>query len=293
MRVFTTGLLTLGLLLAATGAHAKNWVVQVGGSSDSGGDGYGGNGSNPILAFSPTALTIAAGDSVTFQNLGGAEHNVHAADNSFRCANGCDGQGGNGNPSSANWSFTRTFGTPGTIDYYCDNHVSMGMKGSIVVAAATATIALGGYMSGNWYSPGQGGHGFQLEFTNLSTGATTFNMLAIWFVYTPVASSADDGSGQNWIYAQGDYDTTKSSATLPAVLQTGARFPPNFNSADLRRVGTGPNPPSLWGTLTFTFTDCNTGTVSWHSDVPGYNNANDTPLPIQRLTQIAGTTCPQ
>jgi hypothetical protein len=33
--------------------------------------------------------------------------------------------------------------------------------------------------------------------------------------------------------------------------------------------------------------------VSWHSDVPGYNNANDTPLPIQRLTQIAGTTCPQ
>jgi hypothetical protein len=49
----------------------------------------------------------------------------------------------------------------------------------------------------------------------------------------------------------------------------------------------------LWGTLTFTFSDCNNGTMSWHSDVPGYNNANDTPLPIQRLTQIAGTACPQ
>jgi hypothetical protein len=32
--------------------------------------------------------------------------------------------------------------------------------------------------------------------------------------------------------------------------------------------------------------------VSWHSDLPGYNGENDTPLAIQRLTQIAGTTCP-
>jgi len=291
MRAFRMTLLSLILLFAATGAHAKNWVVQVGGTDDSGG-GYGGYGSTPILAFSPTPLTITAGDSVTFQNLGGAAHNVHAADNSFRCANGCDGQGGNGNLSSANWSFTLTFNTPGTINYYCDNHVSMGMTGSIVVNAAAATINLGGYMSGNWYNPSQGGHGFQLEFTNAATGGTTFDMLAIWFVYTPVASTANDGSGQNWIYAEGSYDTTKNTVTLPAILQTGARFPPNFNSADLRRIGTGPNPPNLWGTLTFTFTDCNNGTVSWHSDVPGYNNANDTPLPIQRLTQIAGTTCP-
>ncbi|HSN01346.1 MAG TPA: plastocyanin/azurin family copper-binding protein, partial [Rudaea sp.] len=172
MRAFPTGLLTLALLCAATGAHANNWVVQVGGSDGSGG-GYGGSGSYPILAFSPTPLTITAGDSVTFQNLGGAAHNVHAADNSFRCANGCDGQGGNGDPSSASWSFTLTFNTPGTINYYCDNHVSMGMKGSIVVnAAAPPSIALGGYLSGNWYVPNQGGHGFQLEFTNLSTGAT-------------------------------------------------------------------------------------------------------------------------
>ncbi|MHB8447727.1 MAG: hypothetical protein ACYC9P_07365, partial [Rudaea sp.] len=90
----------------------------------------------------------------------------------------------------------------------------------------------------------------------------------------------------------GSYDTTTNTVTLPAILQTGARFPPNFNPNDVHRVGTGANPPDLWGTLTFTFTDCNNGTVSWHSDVPGYNNANDTPLPIQRLTQIAGTTCP-
>ena len=240
---------------------------------------------NATLTFTPATLTINAGDTVTWQNVGGVPHNVVADDNSFS----------NGSPSAANWTFSHTFNTAGTVGYYCSLHgnPSGGMRGSIVVnAAAPPPITLGGYLSGNWYNPSQGGHGFQLEFTNFATGGTTFNMLAIWFVYTPVASTANDGSGQNWIYAQGSYDTTTNAVTLPAILQTGARFPPNFTPSDVRRVGTGPNPPDLWGTLTFTFTDCNNGTVSWHSDVPGYNNANDTPLPIQRLTQIAGTTCP-
>ncbi|MDE2256229.1 MAG: hypothetical protein KGK05_00515, partial [Xanthomonadaceae bacterium] len=177
--------LALATVFVVQSASANTWVVQVGGTTSGGG--YGGYGNSPILAFSPTPLTITAGDSVTFQNLGGAAHNVHADDNSFRCASGCDGQGGNGDPSAANWSFTLTFNTPGTINYHCDNHASMGMIGSIVVnAAAPPPITLGGYLSGNWYNPNQGGHGFQLEFTNFATGGTTFNMLAIWFVYTPV-----------------------------------------------------------------------------------------------------------
>jgi plastocyanin len=241
---------------------------------------------NSNLTFTPSTLTINTGDTVVFTNAGG-NHNVVADDNSFT----------NGAPSTANWSFSHTFNAAGTIGYFCSMHggPGSGMHGTITVkstAPPPPSITLGGYLSGNWYNPSQGGHGFQLEFTNAATGATTFDMVAIWFVYTPVASTASDGSGQNWIYAEGNYDTTKNTVTLPAILQTGARFPPNFNSADIRRVGTAPNPPNLWGTLTFTFTDCNNGTVSWHSDVPGYNNANDTPLPIQRLTQIAGTTCP-
>jgi plastocyanin len=242
---------------------------------------------NGDLTFSPKTVTINVGDTVTFKNAGGF-HNVVADDNSFT----------NGAASSNNWSFAHTFTEAGTFGYYCAEHGApgSGMHGTITVKSAApppTTITLGGYLSGNWYNPAQGGHGFQFEFTNLSTGTNTFSMIAIWFVYTPAASTVNDGSGQNWIYAQGNYDTTKNTVTLPAILQTGARFPPNYSAGDLRRVGTGPNPPNLWGTLTFTFSDCNNGTVSWHSDVPGYNNANDTPLPIQRLTQIAGTACPQ
>lgn len=251
----------------------------------------GGNNQATAEAFSPQALTINAGDTVTFTYAGGPAHNVVADDNSFRCARGCDGDGngGNGNVSATNWTFSKTFNTPGTIKYYCEAHGGpngSGMAGSIIVKAVTPTITLGGYLSGNWFMPAQGGgQGFQLEFTNFQN-----SMIAIWFAFTPAGSTANDGSGQNWIYSQGAYDTTKNTVTAPAILLAGARFPPNFSPADVHRV---PNDASLWGTITFTFTDCNNGTVSWHSDLAGYNNANDTPLAIQRLTQIAGTTCPQ
>src|SRR5262249_28350154 len=80
--------LILALMFCAnTDALAKVWNVSVGGvTSSGGGDGYGGGYDNPVLAFAPAQLTINAGDSVTFSNLGGAQHNVHADDNSFRCA---------------------------------------------------------------------------------------------------------------------------------------------------------------------------------------------------------------
>ena len=245
--------------------------------------------------FSPSVVNINAGDSVMFKFGGGAPHNVVADDGSFRCAKGCDGEGGNGNVATT-WNFTKTFNNAGTIKYFCEAHGGpggQGMSGQVIVHAVTPpppTIPLGGYLSGNWFNANQGGHGFQLEFTNRSTGATTADMVAIWFVYTPAGSSANDGSGQNWIYAEGDYDSTKNTVTLPAILLSGAKFPPNFNPNDVHRVSNDAS--TTWGTITFTFSDCNNGTVSWHSTLPGYNAANDTPLAITRLTQIAGTTCP-
>jgi len=143
---------------------------------------------------------------------------------------------------------------------------------TVVLASLQATantINLGGYMSGNWYDPQQSGHGFQLEF------ATNHIVVAIWFVYTP------DGSGQNWIYAQGTYDNSSNTVTLPAIITSGTGFPPNFIPGDVQRTD--------WGTLTFSFTDCNHGTVTWSSPLPDYGVGS---LPITRITQIAGTTCP-
>ncbi len=103
----------------------------------------GGGGGTPVMAatviatgnntFSPSVVNLSAGGTVTFSN-GGGLHHVHASGNAgFRCAVGCDGQGGNGDPSTAGWSFTVTFPAPGTTNYVCDEHASVGMTGQIIV----------------------------------------------------------------------------------------------------------------------------------------------------------------
>ncbi|NBB69524.1 MAG: hypothetical protein GVY33_04240 [Alphaproteobacteria bacterium] len=88
------------------------------------------------FSFTPENLTIQVGDTVTWTNEGGT-HNVRADDGSFRCANGCDGTGGNGDPAPAGWSFTLTFDEPAElIRYHCEPHGApggVGMAGTITV----------------------------------------------------------------------------------------------------------------------------------------------------------------
>jgi len=65
-------------------------------------------------------------------------------------------------------------------------------------------------------------------------------------------------------------------------LQTqGGQWIPNFNPANVTQ-------PS-WGTLTFSFTDCNHGRVDFDSTMPGYGTGS---MNLTRLTQPAGLTCP-
>ena len=132
-----------------------------------------------------------------------------------------------------------------------------------------SSTSVDGYMSGNWYDPARSGQGIQLEFTDQNNTA-----IAVWFVFGP------DG-GQNWIYAQGTYDSTKASVTLPATMMTGARFPPLFKPSDVQSTS--------WGSITLAFTDCNNGTLSWNSTLPGYGIGS---MLLSRLTSIRGTKCP-
>jgi plastocyanin len=93
------------------------------------------------MTFSPKTLTINAGDTVTFKN-GGGFHNVASdpgAVTAFRCANGCDGTGGNGDLSSTSWSATVAFPTAGTAAFHCEAHGAaggIGMSGTITVQSA-------------------------------------------------------------------------------------------------------------------------------------------------------------
>ena len=212
--------------------------------------------------FSPKTLTINAGDTVTFVN-GGGFHNVVANDNSFT----------SGAPTSDAFTFTQTFATAGTFGYYCEIHGASngtGMAGTITVndVAPPPGKVITAATSGSWYDPQQSGHGFLLQ---VAPGNV---FLAYWFVYTP------DGKAQSWLLATGNYDPTSSSVTLEAFQPTGAAFPPNFNPSSITQ--------NDWGSITFTFTDCTNGTVSWVSKLPGYGSGT---LPLTKLANTAGLTC--
>jgi plastocyanin len=117
-------LITAMVLLAhASSARAATVIVNVGGANN---------------GFSPQTVNIDVGDKVTFVNKGGY-HNAVADNGSFRCAQGCDGdgKGGSGNASNKNWTASVTFDTPGTVGYFCELHGTpgTGMYGTIVVRA--------------------------------------------------------------------------------------------------------------------------------------------------------------
>ena len=137
------------------------------------------------------------------------------------------------------------------------------------------SVVIGGGFSGNWFNPtgNQGGHGFQIEVLPNN------GMLAIWFVFNPA------GTAQNWIYSQGSYDPNSNDAVLPAFLEQGGAFPPNFD-------GTKVTAPA-WGSLEFKFTDCSNGTAEFTPNETALNAGyGHVSFPIQRLTTITGTTCP-
>jgi plastocyanin len=253
------------MALAAPVAWAKNYTVSAGGVVDSGGYGYGGT--TDVLQFQPASLTIQAGDTVTFTNMGGTHNIVSDTPGLFRCANGCDGTGGSGAPAN-DWSVTIPFNNAGTFGYHCELHQAMGMKGTIVVTAAPqATFAITPGITGSWYNADQSGHGFNIEVLPNNI------FLAYWYVF--------DTSGKNlWLGGVSNGAFSGNSATVNLTQTTGGTYPPLDPTKIVR---------TAWGTLTFAFTDCNNGSATWTPGVAGFPSGT---MPIKRLTNVSGITCP-
>jgi plastocyanin len=78
----------------------------------------------PDPAFVPRTVTIRVGDTVRWTNVDGF-HNVAADDDSWT----------SGPPTTAPWTYSRTFTTAGTFGYFCSLHGSPGfaMFGTVVV----------------------------------------------------------------------------------------------------------------------------------------------------------------
>ncbi|HZP65898.1 MAG TPA: hypothetical protein VFB32_06275 [Rudaea sp.] len=134
---------------------------------------------------------------------------------------------------------------------------------------ASGHASLGPEFSGNWFDANESGHGFALEVLP----GNPPQLLAYWLVFAP-------GGGEAWVSGVGPI--TGNSAVLQAyqVAGAGAKFPPHFVPSQVHA--------QAWGTLTFTFTDCNSGRVDWNSTAPGYGSGS---LPLVRLTMPAGINC--
>lgn len=256
------------LLLVAASSWGVDHPVTVGGQTAGGY--YGGN---PILMFNPSQLSINVGDTVTFTNAGGF-HNVDADDGSFRCAQGCDGNGGNGNPDGSAWQATVTFNQPGTFGYHCEIHGSMGMTGTITVQGTTpTTVNLDQHgLTGSWANPLTNGQGIVMEVYPDLGGPGLGVLFGGWFTYDTTPNG-----GQRWYTIQGQVGSTDASATMPIYLTDGGEL----NSSQ-------PTTTTPVGTATIAFSDCMHGALNYSfSDGSGRVGM----IPLDRL--LVNTTCGQ
>jgi len=148
---------------------------------------------------------------------------------------------------------------------------SMNLTRLTHVAAQTGSMtpatSIGAGFTGSWFDPAQSGQGLVLEVLSDNL------LLAYWFTFNPA------GDQQAWFGGVATY--SGNTATITEVEQpTGGRWIPNFNPATVVH-----NP---WGSLTFTFSDCNHGKVDFNS-VLGYGAGS---MNLTRLTQPVGLTCP-
>ena len=81
------------------------------------------------FTFNPPTLTVKAGTTITWTNKDDIPHGIASANNAFSRSKALD----------TDDSFSFTFTTPGTYQYFCYIHPHM--TGTIVVEAATGSAA--------------------------------------------------------------------------------------------------------------------------------------------------------
>ncbi len=81
------------------------------------------------FTFNPPKLTVKAGTTVTWTNKDDIPHGIASANNAFKKSKALD----------TDDSFSYTFTTPGSFEYFC--YVHPHMVGTVVVEAATGSAA--------------------------------------------------------------------------------------------------------------------------------------------------------
>jgi plastocyanin len=152
------------------------------------------------LFFSPTSVTVAVGDTVTWHNTGQAPHNATADDGSFKTPTLNNGQ-----------SASHTFSQAGTFSYICTIHPQM--KGTIRVlssstgggggggngASSSSSSSSPGSESSAVASPNAAGNSSTLPMTGMAVGGLALVGLGL-LALGLIARQADrERSRRRWL----------------------------------------------------------------------------------------------
>lgn len=188
-------------------------------------------------SFSPSTITIQAGQPVCWSWSQPISHNVHADDDSFT----------SGAPSSTG-NFQITFNTPGTYGFYCQVHGSTtgGMRGTIVVQGSTD--GGGGDQSG----PGTIALDPSSYTANMSDGVVTVTVdrmggsdgkASVRYATAPgTAKAGKDFTPRkgvlNWADGDGDPKTIQIPIKKAATPQPDKTFSVKLSKATVAHLGT-------------------------------------------------------
>jgi plastocyanin len=86
------------------------------------------------LGFYPNAISVAAGESITFVNNKGFPHNVVFDEDAVPAGVKVEEINHEEYANALDESFSINLKTPGTYEFYCEPHQGAGMKGQITVS---------------------------------------------------------------------------------------------------------------------------------------------------------------
>ena len=123
-------------------------------------------------------------------------------------------------------------------------------------------------ITASWKDLARDGEGYNIEIIGT---AGNYTLLVYFFTY-------DAAGKQMWLVGTGP--VVGDTAVVPVQVTSGPVFGAGYDPDDVVREN--------WGTLTFKFTTCNAGTMTYDSTMGfGMGTAN-----ISRLTSVAGLSCP-
>ena len=213
-----------------------------------------------MFCYSPSSLTVTAGDTVIWVNNSTAPHTVTRCEPSTCSGNG-PGNGGESGPSSpiigaSGGTFSFTFTSPGKYKYYSAIHGHTMLHGKITVVAATTTTTAPTTSTTSTTVPSTSTTigGTHAAATRQLTGAFTYtvaidgtpNCGTSVFCFNPSSLAVNAGDTVTWL----------NNSTAPQIV---TRCDPSACSGNGpgNGVQSGPSSPTInasGGTFSFTFT---------------------------------------